>query len=228
MTANSPSWVAESASSTIDPDARAGRASDGELSAGFQSDLTIDEDAVDGLVTAEEFAAEFDENRDDGTLYAEYRRLAAEQAALRRLATLVARGVEPVEVFGAVAEEMRRCVPADTAGLWRFESDREITVVAAAADPAALTRWPVGTRTPVEGNTLATLVHRSGRPARIDSYDNVAGPIAARVRARWACARRWRCRSSLIAGCGAWRPSVPCNHALCQPTPRSASAASPN
>ena len=59
----------------------------------------------------------------------------------------------------------------------------EITIVAAAADPEALARWPVGTRTPVDGNTLATLVQRSGRPARIDSYDNVAGPIAARVRA---------------------------------------------
>ena len=138
---------------------------------------------MDALLTAEEFAAEFDENRDDGTLYAKYRRLAAEQAALRRLATLVARGVEPMEVFGAVADEMRRCVPADTAGLWRFESDREITIVAAAADPEALARWPVGTRTPVDGDTIATLVQRSGRPARIDSYDNVAGPIAARVRA---------------------------------------------
>jgi hypothetical protein len=50
MTANSPSSVAES---------------DGALSAGVQSDLTIDEDAVDGLLTAEDFAAEFDENRDD-------------------------------------------------------------------------------------------------------------------------------------------------------------------
>jgi len=116
-------------------------------------------------------------------LYAEYRRLAAEQAALRRLATLVARGVEPSEVFGAVADEMRRCVPADSAGLWRFESDREITLVAAAADPAALARWPLGMRTPVDGDTIATLVQRTGRPARIDSYDNVAGPIAARVRA---------------------------------------------
>jgi hypothetical protein len=138
---------------------------------------------VDELVTAEECAAEFDENLDDGTWYAKYRRLAAEQAALRRLATLVARGVAPMQVFGAVADEMRRCVPAATAGLWRFETDREITIVAAAADPEALARWPVGTRTPVEGNTLATLVQRSGRPARIDSYDNVAGPIAARVRA---------------------------------------------
>jgi hypothetical protein len=183
MTAHSPSSVAESASSTIDPDAQARRANDGEPSAGMQSDPTIDQDTVDGLFTAEDFPAEFDENLDDGTLYAKYRRLAAEQAALRRLATLVARGVEPSEVFGAVAEEMRRCLPADTAGLWRFESDREITIVAAAADPAALTRWPVGTRTAVEGDTIATLVQRSGRPARIDSYDNVAGPTATRVRA---------------------------------------------
>src|SRR3984957_690640 len=153
----------ESASSTADPDTQARRANDGEPSAGFPSDLTIDEDAVDGLVTAEECAAEFDEHRDDGTLHAEYRRLAAEQAALRRLATLVARGVEPLEVFGAVAEEMRRCVPADTAGLWRFETDGEMTKVAA-ADPEALARWPVGTRTPVESNPIASLILRTGRP----------------------------------------------------------------
>ena len=138
---------------------------------------------MDGLLTAEEFPAEFDENRDDGKLYAEYRRLAAEQAALRRVATLVARGVGPLEVFGAVAVEMRRCVSAVTAGLWRFETDGEITIAAAAADSAALARWPVGTRTPLEGNTLAALVQRSGWLARIDSYDNVAGSFAARVRA---------------------------------------------
>jgi hypothetical protein len=172
----------ESASSTGDPDAPARRVNDGDLSAGFPSDLTIGEDAVDGLVTAEDFAAEFDQNLHDGQLHAEYRRLAAEQAALRRVATLVARGVEPLAVFGAVADEMRRCVPADTAGLWRFETDGEMTKVAA-ADPEALARWPVGTRTPLEDNTIAALVQRSGRPARIDSYDNVAGSIAARVRA---------------------------------------------
>jgi sugar diacid utilization regulator len=184
MTVHSLRLVPESASSTTDPDAQARRASDGEPSAGFHSDLTIDEDAVDGLVTAEVFPTErLDESVDNVALFAKYRRLAAEQAAVRRLATLVARGVEPLEVFGAVAEEMRRCVPADTAGLWRFETDREITIVAAPADPAALAKWPVGTRTPVEANTLAALVQRSGRPARIDSYDNVVGPIAARVRA---------------------------------------------
>ncbi|HXO83725.1 MAG TPA: helix-turn-helix domain-containing protein [Mycobacterium sp.] len=112
----------------------------------------------------------------------QYRRLVAEQAALRRVATLVARSVEPSAVFGAVAEEMRRCVNAFTAGLWRFESGGEFTMVGAAADPTALAKWPVGTRTPMEGNTIATEVQRSCRPARIDSYDNVAGSTAARVR----------------------------------------------
>ncbi|MGB8208278.1 MAG: GAF domain-containing protein [Mycobacterium sp.] len=105
------------------------------------------------------------------------------QSALRRVATLFAGEVEPLEVFYAVTNEMSRYVPADCAGLWRYETSGEIIVVAAAADPAALARWPVGTRIPVEGNTLAALVQRSGRPARIDSYDNVAGSVAARVRA---------------------------------------------
>jgi hypothetical protein len=163
--------------------------SNGDLSAPFRSDVTIDEDAMDGLLTAEEFPAErVGDSIDNVALYTKYRRLAAEKAALLRLATLVAQGVEPLEVFGAVADEMRRCVPADTVGLWRFETDREITIVAAAADSTARARWPVGTRTPLDGNTIATLVQRTGRPARMDSYDNVAGSIVARVRAVGVCA----------------------------------------
>jgi signal transduction histidine kinase len=138
-------------------------------------------DGVDELPIAEERSG--DDWFVSGQLRAVYRRLIAEQAALRRLAVLVARGVEPMGIFGAVAEEIRRCVPADTAGLWRFETDGDMTVVAAAADHEAVAQWTVGTRTPVEGNTLATLVLRTGGPARMDTYDNIAGPIAARVRA---------------------------------------------
>jgi sugar diacid utilization regulator len=99
------------------------------------------------------------------------------------VATLVARGVEPSEVFDAVTNEMCRCVPADFAGLWRYETSGEITLVAAAylsASPPA--KWPVGTRTPIAG-TLASMVQRTGGPARMDSYENVAGDIAAHVRA---------------------------------------------
>jgi sugar diacid utilization regulator len=98
------------------------------------------------------------------------------------VATLVARGVEPSEVFDAVTNEMCRCVPAECAGLWRFETGGEITLVAAAyLSASAPAKWPVGTRTPSAG-TLASMVRRTGGPARMDSYDNVAGPIAARAR----------------------------------------------
>jgi sugar diacid utilization regulator len=140
-------------------------------------------DVVDELPIIEEAPAEGPhEFVDSGQLHTEYRRLVAEQAAVRRVGTLVARGAEPSEVIGAVAEEMRRCVGAITAGLWRFDTTAEITLVAGAADPAALAKWPLGTRTPIEGDTLATMVHRSALPARINSYENIAGPVAARVR----------------------------------------------
>jgi sugar diacid utilization regulator len=183
MTAHSPSSVAESASSTIDPDAQARRANDGEPSARFQSDLTIDEDAVDGLFTAEEFPTErLDESVDNVALYAKYRQLAAEQAALRRLAMLVARGAEPSEVFDAVINEMCQCVSAQTAGLWRYETSGEITLLAVDYRSHALAKWPVGTRIPIDGNTLAAMVQRTGGPARMDSYENSAGQLAARLR----------------------------------------------
>jgi PucR C-terminal helix-turn-helix domain/GAF domain/GGDEF-like domain len=139
---------------------------------------------MDELLSAGEVAAELlDLSPDNAQLYAEYRRLAAEQAALRRLATLVARGVEPSEVFDAVVNEMRRCVPAQTAALWRYESSGEITKVAAADHPeASMAKWPVGTRTSIDGSTLAGMVQRTARPARMDGYENVAGSLAARVR----------------------------------------------
>jgi hypothetical protein len=139
---------------------------------------------MDELVTAGEVAAgQLDPSLDKAQLYTEYRRLADEQAALRRLAMLVARGVEPSEVFDAVTGEMRRCMTVFTAGLWRYEESGEITMVGAAAHPRALVTWPLGTRTPIEGETIAAMVQRTGRPARMDSYKNIAGPLAARVRA---------------------------------------------
>src|ERR1700739_1201989 len=140
---------------------------------------------MDELLTNGELAAgQLDLSPDNAGLYAEYRRLAAEQGALRRLATLVARGVEPSEVFDAVVNEMRRCVSAPTAGLWRYEASGEITKGAAADHPAApLAKWPVGFGTTIDGSTLAAMVQRTGRPARVDSYENTAGRVAEFVRA---------------------------------------------
>ena len=85
---------------------------------------------MDELLATDErpLAGQLDEHL-DVALHTEYRRLVEEQAALRRLATLVASGVEPWEVFDAVTKEMCLCVPADCTGLWRFETSDEITMV---------------------------------------------------------------------------------------------------
>src|SRR6201999_1304322 len=141
-------------------------------------------EAIDELPVAENLPdGELSESVDDVTLYAEYRRVTADQAALRRLAKLVVRGAEPAEVFEAVVNEMRRCASADTAGLWRYESNNEMTKLAAAEHPGLrLAKWPVGTRSPIDGGTLAGIVQRTGRPARMDSYENSTGSLAARIR----------------------------------------------
>ena len=61
---------------------------------------------------------------------AEVEWLADEQAALRRVATLVAEGASPSAVLDAVAAEMERALGADAAMLLRYEPDEEVTVVA--------------------------------------------------------------------------------------------------
>ncbi|HWE58164.1 MAG TPA: hypothetical protein VG228_00600 [Solirubrobacteraceae bacterium] len=72
------------------------------------------------------------------------RALAEEQAALRRLATLVARGVPPESVFAAVTEEVGRLPSVDSAHVGRYEPDGAVTFLAAAGriDRAL----PAGTR----------------------------------------------------------------------------------
>src|SRR6185436_6903346 len=66
----------------------------------------------------------------NGEAHAEVERLAAEQAALRRVATLVAEGAEPAAVFDAVAAEMEALLGADQVSLARYESGDEVTAVA--------------------------------------------------------------------------------------------------
>jgi signal transduction histidine kinase len=110
--------------------------------------------------------------------------LAEEQAALRRVATLVARGVPPEEVFAAVTEEVGLLFDTHLAGMARYDSDDTVTVLATwavddehgGAHPLVPGPWPL------EGGDLASMISRTGRPVRIDDYDGVPGRIAAFVR----------------------------------------------
>ena len=109
--------------------------------------------------------------------------LAEQQAALRRVATLVARGATPPEVFAEVADELARCLQVVNAGLLRYEADGTGYVVAVQYEPG-ITNMPVtGEHIPLGGDDVGALVLRTGRAARVDNHDNASGPEAARIRA---------------------------------------------
>jgi signal transduction histidine kinase len=108
--------------------------------------------------------------------------LAEQQAALRRVATLVARGVEPSEVFSAVARESAGCLGVYHSVLWRYQPDGAATLLAACDDDPGVTKMPVGARFSLEGDSVAAMVLRTGRAARMDSFEKAPGSAAARFR----------------------------------------------
>ena len=97
--------------------------------------------------------------------------LAEEQAALRRVATLVARGAPPEEVFATVTEEVARLFPTDMTIMCRYEPDGAFTIVGSVGSVGSLGKyWPVGRRWPLGGKNTTTLVFETARPARIETY----------------------------------------------------------
>src|SRR5262249_54594474 len=101
----------------------------------------------------------------------EVRRLADEQAALRRVATLVGRRTSPSEVFASVAEEVGLLLGVDVVNIVRNELDDTATVVASWS--AVGGTIPLGSQLPLGGPSIIGSVARTGRPARIDSYPDV-------------------------------------------------------
>ena len=117
----------------------------------------------------------------------ELRGFAEEQAALRRVAVLVARAAPPEEVFAAVAAEAGRLLAADAALMSRYDTDAA-TIVGAWSSTGAPPA-PLGTRLSLGGRDLHTLVFQSGRPARIDDYgetSDAASDIARKAGVRSA------------------------------------------
>ncbi|HTF54682.1 MAG TPA: GAF domain-containing protein, partial [Pseudonocardia sp.] len=105
-------------------------------------------------------------------------RLAEEQAALRRVATLVARAVSSEEVFAAVTAEVGRLLGADLASMLRYDPDGAATWLGAWRATGAAFPISVGARVELRGRNAATLVFETGRPARIDDYSGASGPVA--------------------------------------------------
>jgi signal transduction histidine kinase len=111
--------------------------------------------------------------------------VAKEQGALRRIATLVARGVEPSEVFTAVAAELGRVLGADHTHLVRFEPDNTATVVGFWSHPDfPQLRPPLGGTWPIEEGTVSAAVLATARPARRTDFGQASDEIGAWVRSR--------------------------------------------
>ena len=108
----------------------------------------------------------------------ELARLADDQAALRRVATLVAQGVPAGELFAAVTEEVGRLLGTDAAATIRYEPDDVVTAVGNWTSEGVEADTEVGRQWPLAGDSLAPRILRTGRPARIDDWDDVPGSIA--------------------------------------------------
>jgi signal transduction histidine kinase len=106
------------------------------------------------------------------------REYADEQVALRRVATLVAGEAPPEKVFAAVAEETGRLLGAEFAGMSRYDPDGMATIVGTWSRTG--TPWPMAVGVPLSlgGRNVTTLVHQTGKPARIDDYDDSSGKFA--------------------------------------------------
>ena len=115
-----------------------------------------------------------------GTVIDQLARLANEQAALRRVATLVARATPPEELFAAVTREAGQLLVVDISIMHRYGSDGTITVVG---------NWDItgahillGNRYMLGGRNLSTLVGQTGGPVRMDSFADSSGQPASAVR----------------------------------------------
>jgi signal transduction histidine kinase len=108
--------------------------------------------------------------------------LLAEQAALRRVATLVASDPVPARLFGGVCEEVGRVLGVQSVGVTRFEDDGTQTIVGFWAAGGA-PKFRTGERLPIDGETVSGKLSRSGRSQRVDDYTGVRGELVKRLRA---------------------------------------------
>ena len=159
-------------------------------------------DALDRLGAFTDLMATAIANSDART---EIERLAEEQAALRRVATLVARGALPEDVFAAVAEEMGRVLKAEVTCIIRFEANATGTVLATWGDASF---WPTGSNWPLEG--VAARVYRTRRPSRMDGYGQPPGELTAMAR---RIGGRSRVGTPIIIGGQPWGAALAVNFA---------------
>ncbi|GAA4473699.1 DUF4118 domain-containing protein [Phytohabitans houttuyneae] len=118
-------------------------------------------------------------------------RLSAEQAALRRVATEVAREAPPAEVFATVVQELRRLLGADRAAVTRLEPDGTSTVVAASGGAPGPGADELVVPVVVGGQAWGALTARrdgerfpAGAPRRIAEFTEIVAIAVANAESR--------------------------------------------
>jgi GAF domain-containing protein len=107
-------------------------------------------------------------------------RLVEVQVALRQVAVLVAEGGTTAALGRLALEEIVPILGVASGWVVRYEPDNSINVVASVNDEHG---FPAHSRWPLEGTSLSALILETGRPARIDDFSALEGPIAERTRA---------------------------------------------
>jgi signal transduction histidine kinase len=152
---------------------------EGPLPAATEQRMTEFTDLVATAIANAQHRAALEASRD------ELGELLAEQAALRRVATLVARRTDPAEIFIAVAEELRRLIDADSAGIARFDPGGASAVVVSEGAGDVPIDLPIGIRVELPGYDAPAVVWRTGRPAQVDEEEwrDETDPMADGLRA---------------------------------------------
>ena len=102
--------------------------------------------------------------------------ISREQVALRHIATLVAQGVRPHELFAVVAEEVARVIDAPSVAVARYDAHDAATVCGTFPPQGLLFR--TGARVSLGGVNVLGRIRESEQPARVDNYAEFAGEIA--------------------------------------------------
>jgi signal transduction histidine kinase len=181
--------------------AMAGRLAAGELSTRMPETGTGEVGELERAFNS--MAGSLEASRDD------LRLIADEQAALRRVATLVAHDVPPDELFRAATAEVAGVLDAEVSTLQRYEDAGSAVLVAAFGDIPSIE----GERIVLEGETVSATVYRTGRPARRDRYEGtsrlpgewdihaaVGAPIVVEARLWGAMVAAWKRSEPLAPG----------------------------
>jgi signal transduction histidine kinase len=143
----------------------------GAIAAGTDAPAGLSQGAEEQLTQFTELVATAIANSDAQT---EVTRVLTEQAALRRLATLVAHGGSPDEVFMAVAREISNVLGLPLTFMAKYGPDSTATVVGAVGDHPR----QVGDEFTLDEISVSSLVKAHGRPARIDNYADIVSSAA--------------------------------------------------